>query len=493
MTVKLTILDEVNIKFTNLPITIRRKLSNKFKFFVPYARHTPAYKLGRWDGTETLFSMGGAGYLSHLEPIFEILEEDNINIDEIVDLRQPITLNFTPVTETYWADRGKTWPAEHPHAGQPIMLRDYQVETINLFIDHNQAVIESATGSGKTITTSILAHMCEQYGNTIIIVPNKGLVEQTAEDFKNVDLDFGVYYGDKKELYKTHTICTWQSLNVWDKKSKCSEQDIFTLEEFLKNVKTVIVDEAHQADADVLKKLLTNNLSHAPIRWGLTGTIPKEAIDYAKIVACLGPLIGQVKAKTLQDQGILSTCNVNIMQLIDTHQYKKYQDEIKYLVTDKTRLIYITHLIKDISKSGNTLVLVNRITTGKEIENLMNALNLNAIFISGITKSTNRKSEYDEVKLIDDKIIIATYGVAAVGINILRLFNLVLIEPGKSFVRVIQSIGRGLRKGLDKDHVEIYDIASTCKYSKQHLLTRIQYYKSVGYKYNSTKIDWQTQ
>jgi superfamily II DNA or RNA helicase len=112
-----------------------------------------------------------------------------------------------------------------------------------------------------------------------------------------------------------------------------------------------------------------------------------------------------------------------------------------------------------------------------------------AVFVSGGMKLNDRKEEYDEIKTSDSKIIIATYGVAAVGINIPRIFNLVLIEPGKSFVRVIQSIGRGIRKAEDKDHVEIWDITSACKYAKRHLTERKKFYKDAKYPFTITKVN----
>ena len=112
-----------------------------------------------------------------------------------------------------------------------------------------------------------------------------------------------------------------------------------------------------------------------------------------------------------------------------------------------------------------------------------------SVFVSGSTKAKDRKDEYDEIATSTDKIIIATYGVAAVGINIPRIFNLVLIEPGKSFVRVIQSIGRGIRKAEDKDHVEIWDITSTCKYAKRHLTERKKFYKEAKYPFTITKVN----
>jgi superfamily II DNA or RNA helicase len=484
---KLVIKDEVNIKVEGLPVEIRRKLVNAFKYEIPYAKYHPAYKLGRWDGQTTLFGMGGNGYINQLPKILEILENSGVDVSSIDDLRQSTNLTFTRVTETYWADQGKVWPKGHPQQGQPIMLRDYQVDAINNFIENPQALQEIATGAGKTITTATLAQLCEPFGRTIVIVPNKSLVEQTEEDFVNVDLDVGVYYGDRKDLNKTHTICTWQSLNILDKKSKNLEHDIVTLAEFLDGVKCVIVDEVHMAKADVLRNLLTQNLANAPIRWGLTGTVPKEAFEYESIFASIGPVVGGIKAHELQEKGVLSNCHVNIAQLIDVLEFKAYAEELKYLVTDDDRMIFISKMIKGISDSGNTLVLVNRIDSGKFLVNELEG----SVFISGEVKTKDRKTEYDEIRTADNKIIVATYGVAAVGINIPRIFNLVLLESGKSFTRVIQSIGRGIRKAEDKDFVQIWDITSTCKYAKRHLTERKKFYKEAKYPFTLEKTDWQ--
>ena len=356
MGVKLVIRDEVNIKLEGLPLDARKKLANTFKYEIPYARYHPAFKLGRWDGMVSLFGLGGNGYLSQLEVILDIIGKMGIEIEDVEDLRTTQKIEFIPVTESYWADLGKTWPKGHPQEGQPIMLRDYQVDAINKFLENHQALQEIATGAGKTITTATLSHVCEKYGRTITIVPNKSLVEQTEEDFVNVGLDVGVYYGDRKDLNKTHTICTWQSLNILDKKSKNHEHDIVTLAEFLDGVRTVIVDEVHMAKAEVLKNLLTQNLCNAAIRWGLTGTVPKEKFESESIFASIGPVIGGIKAHELQEKGVLSNCHVNIVQLLDVPEFKSYSDELKYLVTDEDRMIYISKLVKQISETGNTLV-----------------------------------------------------------------------------------------------------------------------------------------
>jgi superfamily II DNA or RNA helicase len=241
------------------------------------------------------------------------------------------------------------------------------------------------------------------------------------------------------------------------------------------------------AKAEVLKNLLTQNLCNAPIRWGLTGTVPKGAYEAEPIFASIGPVVGGIAAHELQEMGVLSNCHVNIVQMIDLPEFKQYQEELKYLVTDDDRMIYISRLIKKVSLTGNTLVLVNRIDSGKFLINELPE----AVFVSGQVKTKDRKEEYDEIKTSDNKIIVATYGVAAVGINIPRIFNMVLLEPGKSFVRVIQSIGRGIRKAEDKDFVQIWDITSTCKFAKRHLTERKKYYKDAKYPFTLDKVDWQ--
>ena len=248
-----------------------------------------------------------------------------------------------------------------------------------------------------------------------------------------------------------------------------------------------VVANCHSVQADALKSLLSSIFASVPIRWGLTGTVPKE--DYAKqsLICCIGNVVGKLSASELQEAGHLSNCHVNVVQMIDYVEYKDYQQELKYLLETEERLDFIAKSINKIAESGNTLVLVDRVTSGKLLASKIS----NAVFVSGATKAKSRKEEYDQIQTSDEKVIVATYGVAAVGINIPRIFNLVLIEPGKSFVRVIQSIGRGIRKAQDKDHVEIWDITSTCKFAKRHLTKRKAFYKDAKYNFSVEKIEWQ--
>jgi superfamily II DNA or RNA helicase len=171
---------------------------------------------------------------------------------------------------------------------------------------------------------------------------------------------------------------------------------------------------------------------------------------------------------------------------MDLPEFRDYQSELKYLVTDKKRIEYIGKLLNGVKDSGNTLILVDRISAGELLQELIPG----STFVKGDVKLKDRKEAYDEINEGTNHVVIATYGVAAVGINIPRIFNLVLIEPGKSFVRVIQSIGRGVRKAKDKDFVQIWDLTSTCKFAKRHLTQRKKFYKEAQYPFTIEKVDW---
>jgi superfamily II DNA or RNA helicase len=484
-TATIIIRDEVNIKIEGLELDARRSLVNAFKYDVPYARYLPAVRLGRWDGKVSYFQLGGSTYVNLLPEIIPILEKFNYDID-LDDQRDYLTtFEFQPVTEDSYSHI--VWPKGHPAAGDPMKLRDYQVEIINNFLANPQCLQEVATGAGKTVMTAALSDAVTPYGRSIVIVPNKSLVTQTEKDYINMGLDVGVYFGDRKEWGRQHTICTWQSLNVLLKNTKNgTADDDCTIGEFLEGVVCVIVDEVHMAKADALKTLLTGVMSRIPIRWGLTGTIPKEKFESVSLLVSLGPVISKLSASELQSQGVLAQCHVNIVQLEDHADFSNYQSELKYLLEEPDRLKTIADLVRQVNATGNTLVLVDRIAAGHALVDQLK----DAVFVSGATKAKDRQDEYDEVAVADGKIIVATYGVAAVGINIPRIFNLVLVEPGKSFVRVIQSIGRGIRKAEDKDHVQIWDVTSTCRFAKRHLTKRKTFYKEANYPFTQEKLQW---
>ena len=479
----LIIKDECNIKFDGLDPVVRREMVNALKFEVPGARFMPSVRMGRWDGKQSFCSVGGSSFINALPVLLPIVQDAGYEI-EMEDQRRPFNVNFNKADTTLFD--GKVWPKGHELEGKPIVLRDYQVKCINYYLENHQCVQEISTGAGKTILTAALSYLVEKEtgGRTIIIVPNKDLVRQTEVDYANVGLDVGVYYGDRKDIGTQHTICTWQSLNNLDKMGNVDGLNV--IEAFLDGVNCVICDECHLAKADVLKNLLTGSLACIPIRWGMTGTTPEHLFQEIALEVSLGETINRLTAKELQDLGHLAQCHVNIVQVQDNGGFKNYQEELKHLVTNLARMKFIAERITKISETGNTLVLVDRIKAGELLDDFLD----DAIFLSGSDKVETRKKHYEEVATTNNKIIVATYGIASTGINIPRIFNLIIIEPGKSYVKVIQSIGRGIRKAKDKDFVQIWDFTSSLKYSKRHLTKRKKFYRKVQYPFTVTKVNY---
>lgn len=252
-------------------------------------------------------------------------------------------------------------------------------------------------------------------------------------------------------------------------------------------VEGAVVSNCHGVkDLNVVQKLLTNNFRNVPIRWGLTGTLPEEEWNQLSLFCSIGPQIGELRAHDLQEAGVLATCEVNILQTQETAVYGNYQEELKYLTTDESRLNWMSALIQQLSETGNTLVLVDRLATGEYLRDNISG----SIFISGEMKNSDRAEYYREMEIVDNRVVVATFGVASVGISINRIFNVVLIEPGKSFIRVIQSIGRGLRMAGDKSHVRIFDVCSQMRFSNNHMKKRQDFYKKVKYSYTKTKVQY---
>jgi superfamily II DNA or RNA helicase len=478
---KLIIYDEVNCKFEGLAPEIRRELVKRNEVFNPANRYIPSVRMGRWSGCENFFSMGGKTYINLLPDIIDYIIEKNYEIE--LEDRRTYNRDFTfdhidknIVSNINWPD------------GKSVILRDHQVEAVNQFFDNQQGIEVLPTASGKTLIAAILSMNTEKYGRSLIIVPNKDLITQTEVYYKMLGLDVGVYYGERKEFFTKHVISTWQSLG----KLKNSPIDIgleepVTFQKFVDGVVAVIIDECHGIKSPILFKLLTEELAHISIRWAMSGTLPKEQHEIIKLTCAVGSQFHRIYTPDLQDLGILSKCDVYVKQLIDTRVYSTYQSEYEYLISDSKRLAYVANMIAEKGKEGNVLVLVGRKKTGKELEKLIP----DSVFVSGATKSKDRKEQYDEVKTSNSKVIIATISIAAVGLDIPRLNSLFLVESGKSFIQTTQAIGRVLRIAADKNYAQVYDICSTCKYSKRHLAIRKKWYKESQFPIHIEKVTWE--
>lgn len=486
---KIILKDEVNARIEGIEPSVKRQCIEATKVFDPASVHYSTYKLGNYKGYKYFMDQGGNTFINILDKIIPVLRHNSYSDIQIEDNRNKIDYVFDHIDKNIFADL--TWWKGHKNEGESIVLKDHQVEIVNHFLDNIQSNIEAATNAGKTAVIAALSKCVLKYGRIIVIVPNRDLVDQTSKFLNLLGIECGKFYGGLKEFTKDVTICTWQSLQAVEKKTreyeKLSLEDINTLKN---NVACVIADECHTVTGDVLTKILSKTFKDTPIRWGMTGTIPKEEYKKIKLQICIGPVVYNVETKELQEAGVSANIsNINILQLRDTEKFESYPDEINYLSNHKNRLKYISECIANIVKTGNTLVLVHRIELGKELTSHLETNGVDCSFVHGSTK--DRKDEYESFMSKDNKVLLATFGVASTGLDMPRIFNLIIIDAGKAFTTIIQSIGRSLRIYTDKDTVSIWDICSTTKYSKKHMNQRIKYYKEKGFPHNIIKvIDW---
>lgn len=345
-----------------------------------------------------------------------------------------------------------------------------------------------------THNTTINAALVDVYGKkglrTITIVPNVSLISQTVTTFIGYGLDTGQYSGETKDTDHTHVVSTWQALQNNPK--------------LVSQFQVLVVDECQGAKARTIGSLINDYGKNIAHRFGLTGTLPKHKADATTITTSLGPIRFEIPAHELIAGGWLSVPNITILQLNDQarldelmkensqlrddQQKITYDSEINFLQQDKVRMRWIADFIieKGSAHKGNVLCLVGNVSYGKKLTKLIPG----ATFLHGKDDQNVRQQVYDLFETHDDMIVIATVQIAGVGLSINRIFNLIYIDGGKSFVRTIQTIGRGLRKGKDKDSVDVVDICGNLEYSRKHLTSRVKYYKEARYKHKKVLVNY---
>lgn len=458
----ITVRDEVYCHVAGLEPQDQEFLENKFALLVEGAFFMPAYKLGRWDGKIRFFEKTGKIYFRLLDDLVPYLEGWGYEID-LQDLRKPVSLTSKRIDSEYFLTK--------PGISLKVVLRPYQVEAVNAALTGTSGFIEAATGSGKTWMVAALADVLNSdEKRCIVIVPSSDLVEQTAATFRLGQLDVGVYSGSTKDVHHMTVVATWQAL----------QNNPMVVEDF----DAIIVDEAHGATAKTIGDLINKHGASCAYRWGFTGTMPKPKIDQLTLRGAIGEVLYTITAADLMKLGYLAQLEIEPIQTVDDsieEEFPDYMAEKTFLSRSPKRLDLLADLI--ISKAetyGNTLVLVNTIKQGKELQKLIK----DSVFLQGATENEVRAEWYSMFEKQDDLIVIATTGIASTGISIDRVFNLMMIDIGKSFVRCIQSIGRGLRKGRDKDRVHCVDIHSSLKWSMKHFRERKKFYTQAQYTMN---------
>ena len=428
------------------------ELREFFSFYVPGYKFMPAFRNRLWDGKIRLFNQINGQISAGLFPQIvtfaekreyeiEILESDYGNPNEGNKINPEFMMKFVDALKL------------------PFKIRDYQFDAVCTGIQRKNAILLSPTGSGKSLIIYVLMRYLissfEQ--DVLVIVPTTSLVEQMYNDFKTYGYDVEkychrIYSGKDKNTTKRIIISTWQSIYRF-------QPDWFS------RFGTVFGDECHGFKSKSLTTIM-NKCVEAEYRFGTTGTLDGALTHELVLQGLFGKVYRVTSTRELQDNDTLAKLSIRRIVLDHSEEIKKnfgkktYQEEIEFIVTNIKRNTFIKNLTLDLK--GNTLVLYNYVEKhGKPLYNMIKdeaAENRKIFFVSGETAATDREAIRGIVEKQKNSITVASLGTFSTGINIRNLHNIVFASPSKSQIRVLQSIGRGLRKTDDGINTTLYDI-----------------------------------
>lgn len=374
-------------------------------------------------------------------------------------------------------------------------LRDYQHDIVDICLRMGRGVVVLATAGGKTLTMCSLLESIfhrQKSMKCLLIVPDLGLVNQTFNDFKEyaANFFFTKWTGnDKLNINSNVIICNAGIL-------QSSKSDV----SWIKNIDYVVVDEVHKLRKDnKINKII--KLAHTPNKFGFTGTLPESEIDQWNIFGKIGPVIYTKNSFQLRNQQYVANAFIQIIKLEyedvpekttnKNDPIEKYRKEKEFISTNEFRNNVIKQLCQNFN--NNSLILVDHIKHGEILLDKLQSLDRQVYFVRGDVDIQTR----EEIKQIMEKekniICIAISKIFATGISIKNLHYIVFASGGKAKIKILQSIGRGLRLHEDKSQVIIVDIADQLKYGYKHMNKRILHYKNENIEYRITKIRQKTQ
>ena len=461
------------------------EMGEAFSFDVEGASFSPAYRKKYWDGKIRLLNM---------------------------------QKNTLPAGLTYqlckWCDRhGYSWDFEdNKYYGLPyeqdeiifeegvelfmekissVKPRKYQVDTVYRALKEYRKTIVSPTGSGKSLMIySIARYLKSLNKRCLIVVPSKSLVEQMTKDFVDYGWDVEnihkIYQGHSLDTKAPVTVTTWQSVYGLDKS-------------WFRQFDGIIGDECHQYKSKSLQGIM-KKCPDAKWRYGFTGTLDGKLVHKLMLEGLFGPVYKTTSSSDLMEKGFLAKLKVEIITLKHEHQkFDTYNDEIEAIGLMEDRNRFVSNLARDLK--GNVLVLFSRVEKhGIPLSEMTKERTDRPVhLIYGDVKVGEREEVRALCETSDDNIIFGSYGTMSTGINIKNLHHVVFASPSKSRIRVLQSIGRGLRKAKGKESVLLYDIADDFRnnggkenFTLRHLAERIKFYVEEDFTYRMTTLSLNT-
>lgn len=464
-----------------------RRLFLAMKKFVDGYKFMPAYKYGEWDGTiEYLHYRTGLVKLGLLEKTLQLTQDNGIEID-FLDQR---------IYDNHFAgfprDEVEAWLEKQVVYSKGVKLtpRDYQAESVVMALNSKRLLIQSPTSSGKSLIIYLtIKFLLEQIeGRVLLIVPTTNLVTQMFNDFQdyeNAPIQWAETSTDKnRKGDKQVFISTWQTAIRQTDKSFWAGFDV------------LMVDEAHHCKATSLNKI-SDALGNVEFRFGFSGSIKANwgDTDYWTIASQFGKIHTTTTTKNLIQQNQIAKANVVLVEIDHRSEIipkLDYQSELKYICTSPERNDLILKIVEN--TKGNTLVLFSLVELhGKPLYETMQAKfpDRTILFVYGAVDAEEREKIRQFAEENKDVVIIASYQTFSTGVNIKNLHNVIFAAPTKSFTRVVQSIGRGLRKSDTKTECTIFDLFDLLygeptkirrtNYTYRHFLNRLEIYKREGF------------
>ena len=459
---------------------IVEEISKYFTIIIPDSQFMKRGHRKYWDGKLRLYNKRNSTlYCGLLKNLIQFAKENNYPID--------IDDNLLP------ADKWKKKDLDEflRTLFLPMELRDYQKKALATCINKGRCVIESSTGSGKSLVIySLIRYLSER--KVLLIVPTLTLISQMHSDFikysenDNWDFDENVHVitgGVDKESDKSVFLSTWQSLYNLEKP-------------YFKQFESVIVDESHLAHSTSFRHILENS-TNADQRFGFTGTLQETQTHLMTILGLLGQATKVTNTKELQKKKILSNINIDMILLKYPEEVCKrvvelnYDEEIDVILENEKR----NELIQNLAErgSGNILILTSHVEkSGLKLYDIISkgVCHKDVFFVHGETHKQLREEIRWYAENNDNVVIIATYQVFSTGVNIKNLQTILFAIAGKSKIRNLQSIGRGLRTHKNKDHLKLIDIGddfrykSKVNYAFRHFEERYKLYIREGFPVN---------
>ena len=480
--------NEVYLRLIDVEPSIAAELNDFFTFEVPGFKYMPAYRSKMWDGKIRLYNIvTGEIYVGLLPYIEEYLNnngEDYEFADGITskrDVARSVVQGFV---------RGLR-PTLN---GKRIEVRDYQLDAIAHAIATNRSLLISPTASGKSLIIYCLVRYYQMMElKTLILVPTTSLVEQMYKDFEDYGWSSGtycqkIYQGHDKKVTKDVVISTWQSIHRMPR-------------QYFRQFGTVFGDEAHLFKAKSLTGIMTK-LDTCKYRFGLTGTLDGTQTHRLVLEGLFGKAKYVVTTKELIDDKTLANLKIDCIILKypdEDRQIVKdfeYAAELEYIVTKAERNTFVCDLVGHLS--GNTLVLFQFVEKhGKILYDIIHDKykDRKVFFVYGGVATDIREEIREIVENEKDAVIVANYGTFSTGINIRNINNIVFASPSKSKIRVLQSLGRGLRQQGGDKTLRLYDISddlsldSKLNFTLRHFKERLNIYDDQKFDYEIKRIN----